>query len=442
MSLLITHKADKIELLKFKIPAMRAFHITWLTFFLCFFSWFGIAPLMPVIREELHLTKGQIGNIMLASVSITLFARIFIGWVCDKIGPRITYTVLLLVGALPVIFIGLSNSYESFLLFRLAIGVIGASFVVTQYHTTLMFNSKVVGTANATVAGWGNLGGGVTQMVMPLIFGVFVANGFAASSAWRLSMMIPGVLLVIMAIVYFFCTKDTMEGNFSSLKRNQQALNTEKGKNTSFFEICKGYRVWLLFLAYAASFGVEITIDNIAALYFKDTFDLSLAQAGIIAGTFGLMNIFARTLGGFISDKVAAKIGLNGRVSVLGIFLLLEGIGIILFSKMGILPLAVITMVLFALFVKMSNGAVFSIVPFVNKKAVGTVSGIVGAGGNAGALLFTAMFKFDGISYQAAFFIIGGAVVVISILTLLLRFSTQETIVPKVSIPLSDGLNG
>src|SRR6185437_11398874 len=103
MSLLITHKADKIELLKFKIPAMRAFHITWLTFFLCFFSWFGIAPLMPVIREELHLTKGQIGNIMLASVSITLFARIFIGWVCDKIGPRITYTVLLLVGALPVI---------------------------------------------------------------------------------------------------------------------------------------------------------------------------------------------------------------------------------------------------------------------------------------------------------------------------------------------------
>lgn len=433
---ILTQKADKIELLKFNTPAMRAFHITWLTFFLCFFSWFGIAPLMSVVRDELHLTKSQIGNIMLASVSITLFARIFIGWVCDKIGPRITYTILLTVGSLPVIFIGLSNSYESFLLFRLAIGVIGASFVITQYHTTLMFSSKVVGTANATAAGWGNLGGGVTQMVMPLIFGAFVAGGFAASSAWRLSIMIPGVLLFIMGIVYFFSTQDTMEGNFSSLKIKQADSN--KQKKPGFMEVCSNYRVWVLFLAYAASFGVEITIDNIAALYFKDTFSLSLGQAGVIAGIFGLMNIFARTLGGYLSDKVATRFGLNGRVSVLGIFLLLEGIGIILFSKMGILPLAIITMILFALFVKMSNGAAFSIVPFVNKKAVGVVSGIVGAGGNAGALLFTLLFKFEGISYQAAFFIIGGAVVVISILNLFLRFSAQESAAPVVSMAVPE----
>src|SRR5215213_427878 len=127
----ISAKATKINLLDFKSPQMRAFHITWLTFFLCFFGWFGIAPLMPVIREDLHLTKGQIGNIIIASVSITIFARLFFGWLCDKIGPRISYSILLIVGSLPAMFIGLSNSYESFLLFRLAIGVIGASFVIT-----------------------------------------------------------------------------------------------------------------------------------------------------------------------------------------------------------------------------------------------------------------------------------------------------------------------
>src|SRR5918995_3223625 len=99
-------KAARINLLDFKSAPMRAFHITWRTFFLCFFGWFGIAPLMPVIREDLHLTKGQIGNIIIASVAITIFARLFFGWLCDKIGPRISYTILLLIGSLPVMFIG------------------------------------------------------------------------------------------------------------------------------------------------------------------------------------------------------------------------------------------------------------------------------------------------------------------------------------------------
>ena len=59
--------------------------------------------------------------------------------------------------------------YTSFLVFRLAIGIIGASFVITQFHTSVMFAPNVVGTANATVGGWGNAGGGVTQSVMPLV---------------------------------------------------------------------------------------------------------------------------------------------------------------------------------------------------------------------------------------------------------------------------------
>src|SRR5882672_4547879 len=170
-------KATRINLLDFKTAPMRAFHITWITFFLCFFGWFGIAPLMPVIREDLGLTKGQIGNIIIASVAITIFARLFFGWLCDKIGPRISYTILLAVGSLPVMFIGLSDSYESFLLFRLAIGVIGASFVITQYHTSIMFAPNVVGTANATTAGWGNMGGGVTQFLMPAVFLFFIGRG-------------------------------------------------------------------------------------------------------------------------------------------------------------------------------------------------------------------------------------------------------------------------
>ena len=125
-----------IRLAIFPSAPMRAFHMTWLAFFLCFFGWFGLAPLMPVIRQELHLTKEQIGNSIIASVAITVLARLLIGWLCDRIGPRRAYTWLLMLGSLPVMGVGLAHDYTTFLLFRLAIGAIGASFVITQFHTS------------------------------------------------------------------------------------------------------------------------------------------------------------------------------------------------------------------------------------------------------------------------------------------------------------------
>jgi NNP family nitrate/nitrite transporter-like MFS transporter len=411
---------------------MRTFHITWITFFLCFFGWFGIAPLMPIVREDLGLTKQQIGNIIIASVAITIFARLFFGWLCDKIGPRISYTILLLVGSLPVMFIGFSNSYETFLLFRLAIGVIGASFVITQYHTSVMFAPNVVGTANATSAGWGNMGGGVTLMVMPLVFAAFVGMGYLNEEAWRISMVIPGVALFVMGLVYYFFTQDTPEGNVSDLRQtNPEYKAKAKDSKGSFLSASRDYRVWVLFLAYGACFGIEITIDNIATLYFVDNFNLGLKEAGIIAGTFGMMNIFARALGGIFGDRAGKKWGLKGRIMILGIFLLLEGLGIMLFSAMDVLTWAIVTMLVFALFLKMSNGATYSVVPFINQKAIGAVSGIVGAGGNVGAVLAGFLFTSETISYRESLFTIGIVVTVVSLVSLALSFSKHASPEPQ-----------
>ena len=91
------------------------------------------------------------------------------------------------------------------------------------------------------------------------------------------------------------------------------------------------------------------------------------------------MNIFARTLGGFFGDKLGIKLGLRGRVMFLGTVLALEGLALILFSQMATLLLAVGSMIIFSLFVQMSEGATFSVVAFINRRALGSVAGIVGA---------------------------------------------------------------
>ena len=419
----IKNKAIQINLFSLKTVQMRTFHTTWFAFFLAFFGWFGIAPLMAIVREDLMLTKAEVGNTIIASVAITVLVRLLVGPLCDKIGSRKVYTWLLILGSLPVMGIGLAQNYETFLLFRLAIGAIGASFVITQYHTSVMFAPNVVGTANATTAGWGNLGGGVTQMVMPLIFMAILSFGVDKFLGWRLAMIIPGIALFITSFAYYFFTQDAPDGNYKEL-RERGELEPAEGKGMeSFMLAIKDYRVWALFVIYAVCFGLELTINNIAALYYHDQFQLDVKTAGLIAGLFGLMNIFARTVGGVFSDFFAKKTGLRGRVIFLFFVLLGEGVMLIVFSQMAVLVLAVATMIAFSLFVQMSEGATYGIVPFINRKALGAVAGIVGAGGNAGAVAAGFLFRAENITMQQGLLCLGIMVVVVSFATVLIRFS-------------------
>ena len=264
-------------------------------------------------------------------------------------------------------------------------------------------------------------------MVMPLLFALFVSFGFIETSAWRWAMVIPGVALFIMGILYYKFTQDTPDGNLAELRKINPSYKLKKKESKkSFLLAIRDYRVWGLFLVYAACFGVELTINNIAAIYYKDYFHLDLKTAGIIAGLFGLMNLFARSLGGMFGDRFGIKFGLKGRVYFLFSILLLEGVTLIIFSQMSILPLAIISMVLFSLCVQMSEGATFSVVPFINKKAVGSISGIVGAGGNAGAVAAGFLFKVEGMGYPQALFFIGISVIIISFVALLVKFSEAD----------------
>ncbi|MGG9972589.1 MFS transporter [Ferruginibacter sp. SUN002] len=425
---------NKLNIFSLKGVQMKTFHITWLTFFFCFFAWFGMAPLMKLAKEQLHLTKDQIGNIQIASVSATILARLLIGRLVDKYGPRIVYTWLLIVCSIPVLLIGLSHSYTSFLLCRLAIGVIGASFVITQFHTSVMFAPNVKGTANATAGGFGNAGGGAANFFMPMIASGFTALGFCAKEdSWRFAMIVPGVMLLVCAFLYYRYTKDTSAGDYKEI-----GYKTNDKKNT-FLVAVKDYRTWILTIAYAACFGVEITVDNFAPIFFTDSFGATIAVAGMTAGIFGWMNIFARPLGGIVADKVGIKFGFHGKSFLLSILLLLEGVGIIWFAKSGNIGIAIFMMFFFGLSLKMANGATYSLVPFISPIAVGSVAGIVGAGGNIGAMLIAFMFKSmsaktttqviengvaktkELIDYTAAFTLLGFIVLGIGVAVLIFR---------------------
>ncbi|MCA3190197.1 MULTISPECIES: MFS transporter [unclassified Cupriavidus] len=420
-------KATRIDLLSLKTPQMRAFHLTWMAFFVCFFAWFACAPLMPVLKGEFGLTPGQIANINIAAVAVTILVRLVIGPMCDRFGPRKTYTGLLAIGAIPVIGVAFAQNYETFLFFRLLIGAVGASFVITQYHTSVMFAPNVVGTANAASAGWGNAGGGAAQGAMPLLLAAVLFLGVDHAMGWRVALIVPGVLMLVMAVVYWRFTQDCPEGNFSDLRAQGIAVSGGKGGGgwASFRAASTNYRVWMLFITYGACFGVEIFIHNVAATFYVDHFGLSLSAAGMAAASFGLLALFARALGGYVSDRVARRSGLDARSIVLFVFILGEGLGLLAFAHASGVVTAVVAMLVFGLFTHMACGATYALVPFIDRKALGGVAGIIGAGGNVGAVAAGFLMKGLG-DLQQTLTYLGVAATLAALCAIAVRFSAEH----------------
>ena len=190
-------KAKSFRICSLRRPHMRAFHTSWFCFFIAFTAWFGIQPLIPTIMKELGLSKKEIAQSGIASISATIAVRIFAGPLCDKFGPRRVMSSLLIVGAIPLAFSGLIRNGTDLIIVRLCVGILGGSFIPCQFWTSAMFNVKIVGSANALVGGWGNLGGGFTFIIMPVLFEFVKICGANEFLAWKIALVIPATILIV-----------------------------------------------------------------------------------------------------------------------------------------------------------------------------------------------------------------------------------------------------
>ncbi|KAM7512478.1 hypothetical protein LguiB_011353 [Lonicera macranthoides] len=390
------HKATVFRPLLISRPHMLSFHLAWLSLFCCFFSTFSIPPLLPVIREDLGLTDTDVSAAGIASFVGSIFSRLAMGPTCDLVGPRIATATLSLLTAPVVLSTAFISSPKAFILIRFLIGFSLANFVSSQFWMSSMFSGSVVGQANGVAAGWANVGSGLTQLIMPLLYSyINITLDVPAHIAWRTAFVLPAVLQAVTAFMVLAFGQDLPDGNyklFSSCKTSSESLKDGLGV---LFQGLRNYRGWILALTYGFCFGVELTTDNIIAEYFYDRFNVKLETAGMIAASFGLANIVSRPAGGVVSDVMGRRFGMRGRLWSLWLVQTVAGLLCLWLGQVNSLWGSIVVMCCFSFFVQGASGLTFGVVPFVSKRSMGVISGMTGSGGTVGAVV-TQLLLFSG----------------------------------------------
>uniref|UniRef100_A0A0G4I4N9 Major facilitator superfamily (MFS) profile domain-containing protein n=1 Tax=Chromera velia CCMP2878 TaxID=1169474 RepID=A0A0G4I4N9_9ALVE len=421
-------KAKKIHFLDTSMPNMRGFHFAWICFHVAFIAWYALAPMGPILKKNFPMSDDEWALSVTYAVASTIILRFAFGPICDTIGPRLAMASILILGAIPVACYGLCSTINQFYFLRFCIGYLGAAFVPCQFFTAQMFAPSCVGTANAISGGWGNLGGGVTALLMPALFRMLQSFGLDEKAALNYCFIFPALLCVIAGVCVLLFTEDCPQGDWKNralpgetaeqaaercrLRDEGRATSQGASQSTllpSLYDVVKNFNTITLVIHYFVSFGVEMCLNNFMPIYLLDEFKnddgssiLSFSAAASITALFAWMNLFARATGGILSDNMNKQLSMSGRLITHFAALVGEGIFLFLFTLMPSIGSTVACAVVFSIFAQMANGTNFSIVPSVSPYK-GMISGLVGAGGNIGVMVFALMMKSFGADKRTAF---------------------------------------
>jgi len=468
--------SSSVKLLDLADPKIRTLHLTWVAFFLTFLVWFNHAPLQPLIMASFAMTEDEWKALLTLNVALTIPARIVIGMLVDRFGPRHVYAALLMLSGMFCILFALAQTYQQLALMRLLLGFVGAGFVIGIRMIGEWFPARSVGLAQGIYGGWGNFGAAAAAITLPTL-AVTVIGG---DNGWRYSVLLTGVLALCYGIFFYWRARNTPQGSTYFKPRRSGGLEVTSrrdywlyiamnvpmylilavlvwklspagtgliGATTAkvcyvlfavlfvfqYTQIRKVNRemlsqgapesdkyefkqVAVLCWAYFVTFGSELAVVSMLPGFFLATFEgMSLTVAGALGGAFAVMNLVARPGGGWLSDRVGRRRALTLVIAGLGAgYFLMSGID-------GSWPVALAVMVVMccSLFVHAGAGAVFAIVPLIKRRMTGQIAGLTGAFGNVGAVTYLTAFTF--VDASTFFLIIAASAVAVLLLVQLIR---------------------
>jgi len=453
--------ALQLNIFDLKQDNIRILHYTWFAFFMTFVVWLGLGPMMPFIKEALELTDQQAKVLLILNVAMTIPSRIIVGMLVDRLGPRIMYTGILVLGGAISIAFAWADSYEQLAILRFLSGFIGAGFVVGIRMIGEWFPARQTGIAQGIYGGWGNFGSAGAAMTLP-----FIAANIGDDNGWRIALTAASVAAIAYGIFYYTRVSNTPKGSTYFKPKKTGAMEITSGGDLLLYALMniplflalglltwklspanmglidelttdlvyivlaglyllQVWKIWhinghvlkepvpdlhrykfkqvaILDCAYLVTFGTELAVVSMLAMFYVEWFDIPKVAAALLAGIYPFINLFARPGGGWISDKIGRKLTLGIVFTGITASFLVLGLVDHGWPVWMVVGLTIVG----GIFSKAGSGAVYAMVPLVQRRMTGQIAGMVGAFGNVGAVLFLTVNSL--VDYDQFFLVIGG----------------------------------
>lgn len=451
---------ERLNIFNLHKQNIRILHYTWFAFFMTFVVWLGLGPMMPFIKEALGLTDQQAKVLLILNVAMTIPARIIVGMLVDKLGPRIMFSSILILGGVISIAFAWSDSYAKLALLRFLSGFIGAGFVVGIRMIGEWFPARQTGLAQGIYGGWGNFGSAGAALTLP-----FIAANFGGVDGWRYAITFASIAAIAYGLLYYFLVSNTPKGSTYFKPKKTGAMEVTSGFDLVLYMLMniplflalavltwklspakmglineatsdiiylvlvaiylvQVWKIWhvnshilkepvpemqrykfkqvaILDWAYLVTFGTELAVVSMLAMFYVEWFELPKVTAALLAGIYPFINLFARPGGGWVSDKIGRRLTLM--IVFAGITLSFLSLGFV--SQEWSIYLVVAITIIGGIFSKAGSGAVYAMVPLVQRRMTGQIAGMAGAFGNVGAVIFLTANSL--VSYDQFFMFIG-----------------------------------
>lgn len=444
---------------------MKILHLSWMAFFITFVVWFNHAPMLQAIAASLGLAPAEVKTLLILNVALTIPARVVIGMLTDRFGPRLIYSLLLAVCSVPCFMFALADDFMQAAIARFLLGFIGAGFVIGIRLVSEWFPANELGTAEGIYGGWGNFGSAAAAFTLPV-----VALLFGGDDGWRYAIGVTGLMSLLFSVVFYRNVSDTPKGSTYFKPKHVGAMEvTSKGDffflllmkipmyaalallawklspagvnmfseattwlmygglvllycyevshvwkvNKNVFEgpVDEVHRyqfkqVAVLNILYFATFGSELAVVSMLPLFFAETFKLTPVMAGMVASAYAFMNLMSRPGGGWLSDKFGRK----PTLLILTLGLAIGYFAMAMVDSSWPLWLAVVAAMACSFFVQSGEGAVFAVVPLIKRRLTGQIAGMTGAYGNVGAVTYLTVLSL--VDYSTFFMVIAATAIV------------------------------
>lgn len=310
------------------IEAKRRVHPAWIVAFagaVAVFCGLGLGRfafgmMLPSMSLSLGLNYGQGGLLGFANMLGYLISVLTIPFVLRRLGTRLTATFSLIMMALSMFGMVLTQDFWGLCLFYLLTGI-GSGGVVLPSMSLMSqwFAPSHRGLASGIVMSGPGFGIILTGFIVPNLAPI------GGMQSWQSGWMIFGGITAMVAVLaYSLIRNHPSEFDVEPFGRKSGTTAVQAPALTGRARLQLLAHMGLIFGVYGATYMLYVTFIVTSMV---DSYGMSQQAAGGLWAWFGLLSIFSGVLFGWISDQIGRRRGMALAFAVLATSYLLVGVG-------------------------------------------------------------------------------------------------------------------